>query len=101
MAFLIDNRFDALVSYHSAAPGIYASGDPAHPESHRLGEHLSQASGYPYPGPTTGCTYTGTLVDWVFSTLSIPAVDVELTDHYETDFEINLRLLVALLNWVP
>lgn len=101
MAFLADHNIDALVSYHSAAPGIYASGDPPHPESQSLGEHLSEASGYPFPGPVTNCIYTGTLVDWAYHLLAIAAVDVELRNHEKTDFEMNLRLLAALLNWIP
>lgn len=101
MAFLAEHRIDALVSYHSAAPGIYASGDPPHPESQKLGKHLSEASGYPFPGPVTNCIYTGALVDWAYHSLAIAAVDIELRNHTETDFEINLGLLVALLNWIP
>jgi len=28
-------------------------------------------------------------------------VDIELTNHRDTDFEINLKVLTAFLNWVP
>jgi hypothetical protein len=101
MAFLVEHSIDALVSYHSAAPGIYASGDPPDPESEKLAEYLAEASGYAYPGPATGCIYTGSLVDWAYQSLGIAAVDVELRNHEETDFEKNLHLLMAMLNWIP
>ena len=101
MAFLAGHQISGLVSFHSAGPGIYASGDPPHPESEQLAEHLSKASGYIFPGPFTGCVYTGNLVDWAYHALGIPGVDVELSSHYETDFKTNLRLLAALVNWAP
>jgi hypothetical protein len=101
MVFLAEHQIRALVSYHSAGPGIYASGDPPHLDSDHLAQELSRASGYIYPGPVTGCLYTGTLVDWVHNALGIASVDVELRNHYETDFSINVRLLAALLHWSP
>lgn len=99
MVFLGLRHISALVSFHSAAPGIYASGDPPHADSAALGRALSTASGYPYPGPPTGCLYSGSLVDWAHDALGIPAVDVELGDHFDTDFDQNLELVKALLWW--
>jgi len=100
MGFLLENPVVALVSYHSAAPGIYPAGEPRDPDSVDLARALSGASGYPYPGTYLGCQLTGTLVDWVAS-IGPAAVDVELTDHQATDFEQNLALLQALLVWQP
>jgi hypothetical protein len=100
MSFLVEHPIVALVSFHAAAPGIYPAGDPPDPHSVRLGRALSEASGYPFPGPDTGCELAGTLVDWVI-TLGPAAVDVELTDYRNTDFDQNLKLLIALLSWRP
>ncbi len=45
--------------------------------------------------PTYG---TGQLVDWV-SNQGIAGVDVELTNHQDSDFEINLAILSVFLDW--
>ncbi|MEK6223100.1 MAG: M14 family metallopeptidase, partial [Chloroflexota bacterium] len=100
MSFVLEHPLIALVSYHAVAPGFYPAGDPLDPKSHKLSKDLSDASGYPYPAVETGCKMTGSLVDWVITT-GAAAVDVELTSHRETDFEINLKLVKALLGWLP
>jgi hypothetical protein len=100
MAFVLEHPLVALVSYHSAAPGFYPSGDPPHEESVALAKYLSRASGYPYPAVDTGCFMTGSLVDWVYTT-GAAAVDLELSNHWETEFDINLLLVNALMKWLP
>ncbi len=93
----------ALISYHSAALGIFPAGVPGDlvaydPASVRLAETLAEVSAYPYPPIDIGCVYTGTLPDWAAAN-GIAAVDLELTNHEETDFIVNLRILAALLGW--
>lgn len=98
--FLLNNRADALISYHSAMSAIFAGGRPE-PDlvSDDLARTLSAASLYLYP-PTNdpGCQYTGQLIDWA-SANGIAAVDVELTDHQSNDILINRKLLEAFLAW--
>ncbi len=89
----------ALISYHSAALGVFAGGVPAFAPSEHLAATLARAGGYRYPAVDIGCDYTGNLTDWASSVLGIPAVDIELTDHTHTDFEKNLRVLQAFLHW--
>ncbi len=91
-------RVTALISYHSAALGIFPGGDPPDEESARLAEALAGVSTYPYPPIDIGCEYTGTLADWAASE-GIAAVDLELHTHYFTDFEENLEILKEFLNW--
>ncbi|MBN2502859.1 MAG: hypothetical protein JXB38_18915 [Anaerolineales bacterium] len=98
MGFVINHPLVALVSYHASAPGFYPADDPFQPKSDWLAEDLAAASGYPNPAINMGCYMTGSLVDWVAST-GAAAVDLELTDHYNTDYDQNLRVLEALLNW--
>lgn len=98
MKFLLEHNVDALISYHSAALGIFTSGDPPYPPSANLAEAIARVSPYPYPPIRTGCHYSGTLVDWAMG-LGIAGVDVELRNHYDTDFEINLKILEVLLTW--
>lgn len=100
MAFILEHPIVALVSYHAAAPGIYPAGKPPFEDSDDLARHLSKASGYPYPAFVTGCKMTGSLVDWVAAT-GAAAVDIELSTHWKTDFDVNLKLIMELLTWKP
>jgi predicted deacylase len=98
MAFIKSHQFSGLINYHSAALGIFPGGVPPTEASKRLAKALAAVSTYQYPPIDTGCEYTGGLVDWT-ADLGIPSVDVELTNHADTDFDMNLRLLNILLNW--
>jgi hypothetical protein len=98
ITFVSQLRPTALISYHSAALGIFPGGEPADPDSVLLAEALAEVSEYPYPPMDTGCFYTGTLPDWAAS-MGIAAVDLELHTHKYTDFEENLEVLKAFLGW--
>jgi hypothetical protein len=100
MEFILDLRPSAIISYHSAALGIFPGGEPADPASSRLAETLAGVSSYPYPPVDTGCIYSGTLPDFAVAN-GIPAVDLELHTHTSTDFEENLKILQAFLEWRP
>jgi predicted deacylase len=100
LSFILDHDFDGLISYHSAALGIFPGGSPADTASARLAEALAEVSGYLYPPRDYGCEYTGQFADWAVSQ-GIPAVDVELTNHFDTDFDINVAVLETFLNWRP
>ncbi len=99
MNFINLHNFEALISYHSAALGVFAGGMPPYAPSERLAKALSRVSPYRYPPYDTGCEYTGNLTDWASSVKHIPAVDIELSNHLDTDFEINLKVLEAFLKW--
>jgi len=96
--FLASHRVQALISYHSAALGVFPGGEPWDEDSKRFAKELSKATGYPYPPIDTGCYYTGTLADYGVS-LGATAVDMELANHKDTDFKENLRVLKVLLEW--
>jgi protein MpaA len=98
MAFILDYDIDALISYHSAALGIFAGGQPSTPDSLSLAEAVAAVSDYPYPPIDTGCQYTGQLADWAADN-GVAAVDIELTNHRDTDFEQNLKILATFLAW--
>ena len=98
MHFITSRGIEALISYHSAALGIFAGGRPVSEDSVSLAEAVAEVAPYPYPPLDTGCEYTGQFADWA-SENGIAAIDVELTNHYESDFDINLRILEAFLNW--
>ena len=100
MDFILDNGIEAIISYHSAALGIFPGGQPPLPESVDLAEAVAVVAPYPYPPINAGCLYTGQFADWA-AEVGIPALDVELINHRDTDLEINLRVLEAFLNWDP
>jgi predicted deacylase len=101
MSFITTHKIEALISYHSAALGIFPGGVPWEEPSKRLAKALSKATGYPYPPIDTGCEYTGTLADWAVENGVDAAVDMELSNHKETDFEENLKALKVFLNFQP
>jgi predicted deacylase len=98
MAFIKAHDLQAFISYHSAALGIFPGGQPPDAGSLSLAEALAAVSDYPYPPIEAGCAYTGQLVDWL-SDQGIPAVDIELTNHEDSDFEENLAILSVFLDW--
>jgi protein MpaA len=99
MSFISTHDIQAIISYHSAALGVFPGGDPWEPDSIRLARALAKATGYPYPPLDTGCEYTGTLADWAVENGVGAAVDMELTDHEHTDFRQNLEALKIFLSF--
>jgi predicted deacylase len=100
MHFLRSRRVEGLISYHSAAQGIFPGGQPPDPHSRALAESLAEVSTYPYPPIDTGCRYTGQLIDWA-SENGITAVDIELSNHVDTELGQNLNILTVFLHWQP
>ena len=98
--FVKSRNIDALISYHSAALGIFPGGNPPDDQSLSLAATVASVSTYPYPPINTGCQFSGQLIDWA-SDQGIAAVDIELTDHENSDFEANVFVLIQLLNWQP
>lgn len=101
MSFVKNHKLEALISYHSAALGIFPGGVPWEEPSKQLAKALAKATGYPYPPIDTGCEYTGTLADWAVENGVVAAVDMELKNHKDTDFEENLKALKVFLNFQP
>lgn len=92
IAFILSHEFEAMISYHSAGLGIFPGGIPPGPKSQMLAYYLSSISPYAYPPKDIGCVYSGALANWA-ALQGIPSVDVELSTHGDTDFEINKRIL--------
>ncbi len=98
MAFLQTHRIEVLISYHSAALGVFPGGVPWEENSIKFAEKLSAVTDYPYPPIDTGCVFTGTLADYAVE-LGAVAVDMELSTHQSTDFKKNIKALDVLLNF--
>ncbi len=101
MSFVRSRKLTALISYHSAALGVFPGGVPWEAPSKRLAKQLAKVTDYPYPPIDTGCEYTGTLADWAVENGVEAAVDMELSDHKHTDFKENLKALKVFLNFQP
>jgi protein MpaA len=100
ISFIETHNVEVLISYHSAALGVFPGGLPWEGDSIRLAGSIAAVSSYPFPPIDTGCTYSGTLADYAVSK-GIAAVDLELTNHFDSDFDQNLDVLNVLLNFVP
>lgn len=96
MAFVQAHNLEALISYHSAGLGIFPGGIPPGPKSQMLAYYISGLSPYPYPAKDIGCVYSGALANWVVSQ-GVPAVDIELSTHGNTDLESNKLILQFFL----
>jgi protein MpaA len=98
MGFLQNHRVEVLISYHSAALGVFPGGEPWEERSIQFAEKLADVTDYPFPPIDTGCIFTGTLADYAVE-LGAISVDMELATHKFTDFKKNLKALEVLLNW--
>jgi predicted deacylase len=98
MGFLQTHRVEVLLSYHSAALGVFPGGEPWEERSINFAKALAKETKYPFPPIDTGCVFAGTLADYAVE-LGAIAVDMELSDHKSTDFKKNLKALNVLLNW--
>jgi len=101
MNFIVSHHIQAMISYHSAALGVFPGGDPWQAASKDLAAALSNVTGYPYPPVDIGCIYTGTLADWAVEHGVGAAVDMELANHRDSDFDQNLKAMNILLGFRP
>lgn len=96
--FILEHNIKALINYHSAALGIFPGGWPTDRNSIHLAYQLSLVTPYSYPPVDVDCQYTGQLIDWA-SSKGIAAVDIELRNHVDDDYLINLQALNVFLDW--
>lgn len=96
--FILEREVEALISYHSQMAAIFSGNFPFHPLSEDLANSIWRVSSYQYPPPDLGCHYTGQFVDWA-ADQGIAAVDVELRNHADNDYDINVKVLESFLNW--
>jgi len=96
--FLQDRKVEAVISYHSAAGSIFAGGYPYDSVSIDLANTLASVSPYYFPPNYGDCYYSGQFVDWA-SDQGIASVDIELNNHADTDYFINVSILDAFLGW--
>jgi hypothetical protein len=98
VTFLQSHKIEALISYHSAALGVFPGGNPWTQDSIDFAQALADVTDYSFPPLDLGCIFTGTLADYAVER-GATAVDMELSTHTKTDFKQNLKALDVLLNW--
>jgi predicted deacylase len=97
--FIVERRMDAVVFYHSAFAAIFPGAGITTSHTVELARLLADATGYRYaPEGVPGQITTGNANDWLPAN-GITAVEVELTNHEDIDWEQNQRGLRAFLNW--
>jgi len=94
------NKLSAVVTYYSAAGGVYASNcnGGISTETRALMNKYADASGYSAYDDFDFYEITGDMVNW-FAKNNIPAISVLLTNHTNTEWEKNKKGLEALLNY--
>jgi hypothetical protein len=95
--FILGLPADGVVFWHSAANGVYPGGcgEPFGP-SVELAQVYAESSGYPFEDSFTGYAVTGDSADWL-SLVEIPAITIELTNHYDLDIEQNIKAVLAVM----
>jgi hypothetical protein len=100
--YIRELRPDAALFYHSAANGIYAGdcdSDVSGADSLALAAVLGEVTGYSFGQPFTAYPVTGTAASWVDGQ-GILSADVELRSWTDSEFEQNLRGIMAVQRWL-
>ena len=97
--FILERDIDVVVLYHSAAAEVYSGAGEERSQTVALARRLAEATGYRYaPDGVPSQITTGNAIDWLTSR-GITAAEVELRTHHSTDWERNLRGILAVLTW--
>ncbi len=99
MRYILDVRPVAAFFYHSAANGVFAGSCGGDHGSAALSQVLGVAAGYNYGAPFSAYPVTGTASDWVDGQ-GIPSADVELITSYDSEYDRNLRGVLAVMSWL-
>lgn len=98
-ALINDVRPAVVLFYHSAANGVFAGNCPGSGVSEPMAAVVGRATDYAYGQPFNAYPVTGTAPSWVDS-LGIPSADVELATSASSEFDRNLRGVMALQCWL-
>ncbi len=85
--------------YHSAAKGVFAGGCRGDHGSKAMSALYAQAADYRYDIPFTAYDVSGAESDWADGQ-GIAAADVELSSWTDSEFDRNLRGVMALQRWL-
>jgi hypothetical protein len=97
--FIRQMRPDVALFYHSASGGIFAGGCRGDHGSAAMSAILGEATGYSYGKDFSAYPVSGTASNWADG-LGIASADVELRSWTSSEFERNLRGIMALQLWL-
>lgn len=99
-SYVTENKPAAVVTWYSAAGGVYASNckNGTLPETLALTNLFAKAAGYPAHEEFDYYEITGDMVNWLAGQ-KIPAISVLLTDRVQTEFNKNRAGVEAVLNY--
>jgi hypothetical protein len=97
--FILQEEIQAVIFYHSAMSEVYTGAGTDTSKTLELAQLMASITGYRYaPEGIPGQITTGDAADWL-TVYGITAVEVDLSSHEDIDWEINLKALLAFLNW--
>ena len=97
--YILRERPAAALFYHSTAGGVFAGTCGGDRGSFALSAVVGRATGYTYGSTFSAYPVTGTAPDWL-NQQGIPSADVELFTSTDSEFQRNLRGVVAALEWI-
>jgi hypothetical protein len=98
-AFVQQTKPVVALFYHSAAGGVYEGACNGDHGSAAMSAVLGEATGYSYGEAFSAYPVSGTAANWADG-LGIAAADVELATWTESEFEVNLRGVMAVQRWL-
>jgi len=98
--FVLENKPEAVIFWHSQSNAVYASKCEAGilPETTDIMKAYSRASGYPAVNSFDAYEITGDAEGWLAS-IGVPAITVELQTHKTIEWERNLAGVKALFEY--
>ncbi|MGD2145365.1 MAG: M14 family zinc carboxypeptidase [Anaerolineae bacterium] len=97
--FIFERDIELAIFYHSAMGRVFSGFERENCATYELAEMMSEATGYPHsPDGVYGQVTTGDAIDYL-SKVGIAAIEIELTNHRDIDWDQNWRGVTAFLEW--
>jgi len=97
--FIFDRDIELAIFYHSAMAKIFSGAERDNCATYELAEMMSDVTGYEHsPEGVYGQITTGDAIDYL-SKVGITAIEIELTNHQDIDWDRNWRGVLAFLEW--
>jgi hypothetical protein len=97
--FIHGRDIEAAIFYHSAMGKIFSGMAYSQCATFQLAEMMSEVTGYPHaPEGVPGQITTGDAIDYL-STQGITAIEIELTNHQDIDWDPNWVGMLEFLRW--
>ena len=96
---ILTRNVEAVVFYHSALGKVFPAAEVNGTATTELAKMMAQVTGYRFaPEGVPGQITTGDAIDWL-SAQGIAAIEIELANHQDMEWERNQRGILAFLNW--